>query len=289
MTETIKPRSVVAIRDEIQRWCMNYGDGMLRWDSAHIVDAELIWVSPALTELVIDAANTVPDDLHLTDITSPPFVSALVVFSKGLQSIDGVSGKQILVDGILWGPIHLQGQHGIHLAISSYGTHVPEFKGSWVYLGRSDWMLHQTVGDVEENLGFAAPTNPVPSNNEALAASMIEDRRLIVALWQVMNMKHVVEHRTWTPMNKSAKRRTGKGSRVQVLDLLQSSHSDAHASEGKEGNFHVRWWVRPHWRWQAYGPGRQKRRLTLVSGHVKGPEDAPFVKKNRVWRMGDSK
>ena len=46
-----------------------------------------------------------------------------------------------------------------------------------------------------------------------------------------------------------------------------------------------RWVVRGHWRWQACGKGRKDRRLTWISPHVKGPEDAPLIEVEQVAKL----
>ena len=47
-----------------------------------------------------------------------------------------------------------------------------------------------------------------------------------------------------------------------------------------------RWIVRGHWTHQAYGPGRESRRLQYIEPYIKGPEGAPLVatEKVMVWR-----
>ena len=50
-----------------------------------------------------------------------------------------------------------------------------------------------------------------------------------------------------------------------------------------------RWKVRGHWRNQAHGPGRKQRRWTWIDAYTKGPEDAPFIHKNSVYKLGTTK
>lgn len=56
-------------------------------------------------------------------------------------------------------------------------------------------------------------------------------------------------------------------------------HPSAH--EGRE--YHVRWWVKGHWRQQAVGVGRKLRRPVYIAPHIKGPEGAP-LKTERVHK-----
>lgn len=47
-----------------------------------------------------------------------------------------------------------------------------------------------------------------------------------------------------------------------------------------------RWVVRGHWRNQAYGPGGSLRRQKWIPDHIRGPEGAPLLQRERVyvWR-----
>jgi hypothetical protein len=43
--------------------------------------------------------------------------------------------------------------------------------------------------------------------------------------------------------------------------------------------------VRPHWRRQAYGPGRTLCKAILIAQHIKGPVDKPLRLRDavKVW------
>jgi hypothetical protein len=68
-------------------------------------------------------------------------------------------------------------------------------------------------------------------------------------------------------------------STVQVLTLRRRSSRSADAK--RDMDWSHRWWVNGHWRWQWY-PSLQEHRQIWIAGYDKGPEDKPFLSKQRV-------
>jgi hypothetical protein len=50
--------------------------------------------------------------------------------------------------------------------------------------------------------------------------------------------------------------------------------------------YSCQWIVKPHWRQQAYGPGRSLRKAILIAEHIRGPQDKPLRVRDavKVWR-----
>lgn len=71
---------------------------------------------------------------------------------------------------------------------------------------------------------------------------------------------------------------------VNVIDLRRAVRRDQEAVAEAERNYQHRWIVRGHWRQQAYGPGRSERRNIYIAPHVKGPEGAPMIEREKVYR-----
>ena len=75
---------------------------------------------------------------------------------------------------------------------------------------------------------------------------------------------------------------------VTLIDLRAPRHiatpGDDRGRSGRE--YRQRWIVRGHWRQQAYGPKKSKRRATWIPSHIKGPEGAPLKTTEHVyvWR-----
>lgn len=67
-----------------------------------------------------------------------------------------------------------------------------------------------------------------------------------------------------------------KAIRAQVEDVRQAQESGRH--------LYHRFIVRGHWRNQAYGTNRALRRRTYILPYVKGPQDAPFIDREKVYQ-----
>jgi len=150
---------------------------------------------------------------------------------------------------------------------------------SWAPLGRSDWPLDCSVSTF--GLGY------LPGDPAAQEASAQEDRRLLAALWTLLAQEGLATTTTHVVPRQERRRAERAGvsapSNVQVVTLrkLHRTRPEGEPEEHHERYSH-RWTVTGHWRNQPVGPGRSERRLTWVRPHVKGPEDAPLVVKERV-------
>lgn len=149
---------------------------------------------------------------------------------------------------------------------------------AWVPLGRSDWPLDTTVGQ--------PPWDGMPAET---VASMVEDRKVIAALWVLLHQSGIAQTEVHHPPKPTVRRTQRAGlprqlAEVQVVRLRKLDRTD-HAPEGDEHakrEYTHRWLVAGHWRWQPCGPGRAQRRLTYVRPHVKGPEGKPLHVPTRV-------
>lgn len=266
------------------------------WDDDIINDQllQLIWVSPEMVELLVEVADTVPDDLELVE-AQPPCVRGLVLFGQPVQGTDGFSGERVVVSGQMWGPIQIRELNILHegIGISSFNNdpHIIEkvFGANPPYksfsLGRTEWLEDESLNTYAERNNSYYQGGVTPPNPDALAQSAIEDRRLLVALWTLMADEKAAEHSQWVPRGKSSHRK-GPPSPVTVVHLRrEATASGDRIPAGYSSNFSHQWWVKPHIRMQPFGPQRALRRPTLIAGHVKGPKDKPFVRKERVWSL----
>lgn len=74
---------------------------------------------------------------------------------------------------------------------------------------------------------------------------------------------------------------------VTVLDIRRPHRSLPAVSGGDREPIerNHRWEVRGHYRDQPYGPGRSLRRRKWIAEQVRGPEDKPLIRKQRVYRV----
>lgn len=101
------------------------------------------------------------------------------------------------------------------------------------------------------------------------------------------NLVTVVEQRAdegLPPRVKKGMSRAERESLVHVVNLRQQTYRTiGEVREARRGLQH-RFIVRGHWRKQPFGPGRQERKMIYIAPFMKGPVDAPFVQREKVYR-----
>lgn len=277
----------------------------MEWSRRSLEAAQLIHVTGPMCDLLFDAEPTVPHETVLNEI-DPPRPCGLVVFEKPFTGIDsGVHYETTRVDAVLWGAVRLPPREDWLLSWdfvhNGYGflalrwldpknqdddaarqvreeTENVGDHAAWVPLGRSDWV----VGDP---ISRPAHDRIDPAGKQH--ASMMEDRRLMAALWALLRQKRIVETRTVTPDRHTQKRldraRDTTDREVQIVYLRRTEYRHPEGAEGHK--ITVRYPVRAHPRLQPYGPGWSKRKLIMVPGHWRGPLDGPIVHIERVWEL----
>lgn len=71
---------------------------------------------------------------------------------------------------------------------------------------------------------------------------------------------------------------------VVVVDLRRSVAQGMADVAEAEHTYQHRWIVRGHWRNQPHGPGRAERRRVYIAPYVKGPDGAPLLQHEKVYR-----
>ena len=234
------------------------------------------------------------------DVTGPPVGhdAGFAVFARGLTGRDVMSGQELTVSAVLWGPVTLQPDpsrvssswtHGIGVNSYSWLDQIGDVPEEMLVdiphmlcpIGRSDWPF----GD--------KPDSPISLGlPPAAVASMAEDRRLAAALWALPNARGIVEV-TSPALDRAVRRRSerdGIDSSVRVITLRfggenATGESTTPDGTGRDVIWRHRWMVTPHFRAQPYGPGRQQRKQILIGPYMKGPEGAPVLGTDRVWRI----
>lgn len=282
------------------------GRNMVAWYREHLPATQLIYVTEPLTDVVVSAADSVPEDTMLTP-GALPAASGLAVFARPWQGIDaGNPGHTLRVDAVLWGLSVLPPgdtdwsltredefvvpsvsmasfrliEPGQQDWIATQFCNDPERpldRPIWLPLGRTDWPFGTRIDDpYREGL------------TDTAWASMYEDRRFAASLWAVLQQHRLTERVTVLPDRARRRQNERAGyvnDPVQVIHLRRPEYRPVE-TEGTPGrHVSVRFPVRPHWRNQACGPGRLDRRLILVPPHLRGPEDAPMVHTERIWKL----
>jgi len=289
-----------------------HADNSMLWYRTHLEEAQLIHVSAELCEVIFASIDSMPES-RVLEMDDPPVPQGLVVFQTPFIGIDaGNEFEQVRVDAMLWGPVRLPPWDGWPLStlavVPGYGMGafryfdpttqddlVSQFtraealergislenQRGWMSLGRSDWLLGQRI-DATTHCGI----DPEGKAQQ----SMMEDRKLMAALWALVKQKRIVERKIILPSRESARRLDRQGDQtrraVEVVHLRRPEYrprnEDGTLGQRKVG---VRYAVRPFWRNQAWGPGWTKHRLILVPGHLRGPEGAPLQHVERIWEV----
>lgn len=283
----------------IQQAAMRAKDGM-RWSREMLERAQLMHVSAELCDILYASADTIPDDVVLSPDMLPTPIG-FCVFETPFIGIDaGDEHDEVRVDAFMWGPVrfpprddwlsHTVAHDGFGFAAFRYmdpehqddaaASEAIAMRRMWIPLGRADWVVGDRV-DRTPHDGI------IPGSPQDM--SMREDRKLISALWAIVQQKLVVE-RTRIQAPKAARKRLArKGDTadpaVEVVHLRRPEYKGRNEDGGSEHRYGVRWAVRPHWRNQAWGPKMSKRKLILVPPHMKGDPDAPVKNIERVWSV----
>lgn len=283
-------------------------ENALDWSRRTLADAQLYHVSEELCEILFSSEESVPHDTVLrSDMAPSP--AGFVVFSEPFTGIDSdASNDAIRVDAIMWGPVKLPPREinwevedqfvlpGFAIATFRYAERgQPDLEDGelqrlgmsltlpqWLPLGRSDWVLGDAI-DTVPNTGIEAES--------ATHQSMMEDRRLIAALWALIEQRKLVERTTVTAPRPAQKRLDRMGDTtsrdVVVIHLRREAHEFLPVNEdGSTGRkVGVRFYVRPFWRHQRFGRGRAESKLILIAGHWRGPDGAPLKNVERVFEL----
>jgi hypothetical protein len=284
-------------------------ENMMQWNRTTIERAQLIHVSADLSDILFASVETVPGDTVL-DETMPPTPYGLVVFEIPFIGMDsGEVYDACRVDALAWGPCRVPARSDVEArenirpgfsvaafrwidftdddrAIADYrrlhdecGMPLAE-QDRVMPLGRTDWVTGETIDTVVHD-GLTA--------DDKAHLSMVEDRRLIAALWSLIASKRIVETTTVSAPKAARKRLERRGdtsdTTVEVVHLRRREYLPSHDDGGTGRRVGVRFAVRPHWRNQAHGPNHSLRKLILVPPHMKGPDGAPLRHVERVWSV----
>lgn len=274
----------------------------------------LWWVSADMCDVLQAAERSVPDDVVL-DKELVPRSRALVVFERPLSGLDANTGTTMLVNALVWGGVTLKplrnAPGGPAVGLSWYqrldaddGLGPAELERAvrtgailqaspgwidltgdnafarlhgdiWLPVGRADWMV-----------GCPLTHKHHPAFTDTQLASIIEDRRRVAALWLLITQEGLTTQTTDHGSRGERRREQRAGyapSPVVIVDVRRSPRSSSSSGDdAAERRMKVRYLVSGHWRRQAYGPKWSQRRPVWISPHVRGPEDAPLSKVERV-------
>jgi hypothetical protein len=80
-----------------------------------------------------------------------------------------------------------------------------------------------------------------------------------------------------------ARRTRDKRRPPPMVTIMKLRHAKSHGQYSSDGSWLTyRSVTAGHWRWQPYGPGRSQVKHIWINPYIRGPEDAPFHRPERV-------
>lgn len=271
-----------------------------------IESGDCYYVSPAIVDLVQHAASSLPDESRwsvdllpssagfvvlgksLTDEAGRGQVSALgwAKRGKGVDFIWYQDGLRELMPHI--GPIELPIQPEL---VDPRGfTSLPaltmfDSELSWWKEAIPKWKEQFETPITEERPELVALFE---AHRRDYWERQLLDLRFLFAFSLFLNQKILSRGRV--PLDRAARRRTEKQGHpieqlvVVYLRSVRPKH-EQFDDEDKEFEYSHRFMVNGHWRLVPFGPGRLWRRPTWILPFIKGPEDKPFIAKDRVFAV----
>lgn len=290
--------------DEARRSARGIADRM----GAEAQKAYSYFVKEEMVELIEWAA----DGLDGTDAfraDEVPTANGFVYFEKPIRMRD-VRGANMLVNAVLWftatfsyvdsapvrgfGIVFFNDQRltpddiAKDLLAGPLGEQVAR-DGRWGMIGMQGLVDGTRVGPREQD-----PTGYLDFNGEEYEnpQPFTNFIRIMHAYWMILNqtVADVYEAETPRAFAKRA-RRANIPDRVTVVALRRS---ESHPHGDGDVDWHHRWLVRGHWRWQHVSehhplaepdPDGGFRARVWVRPHVKGPEDKPLHLTDKVYAL----
>lgn len=266
-----------------------------RDSAAALDDVRLSWLDKPVCELIEATVATLPE---WTPAECIPHDRGLVGLSQPIDQLTGYSLDSPLapypVSAISW---------------NNTGTDVT-IRGWIVYEALpKPWQVRKSrVYQFEEALMATLPVNqPAAGGTEQAniprwtrehghpASGVAPQLTAVVgAIWLLMAQPKVLEEAAPAVVN--VKRRNTVTRRVErqpvrvsVRTLTGTTPQRSRSSSTGQGRkATTRWWVRGHWRQQAYGQGRKLRKPVYIAPHTAGAADTPVDTRPQVqvWKTG---
>lgn len=235
--------------------------------------APVTWLDKDVCELITDTFDRVPEWSAEGTAPSP---HGLILFAKPLMT---VSAPQVLetgksdmatVDGFLW---DTRGTEITVWAINNdahYGMTTLDFPLFTIFDSTSP--------------GGAGAVG-VGTGKEALETDTDKLLSLVGATWLLLTQPRVMDEAPPAVVTVKRKpvgavKREKKEVRVSVRTLAGNARTARRAGEPRKAT--SRWWVRGHWRQQAWGKGRKLRRPVYIAAHLAGNPDSEVDQRPQV-------
>lgn len=254
-------------------------------DALH--EAPLTWIERDFCEMIRGTMGTVPQwSLEQAMPTRSGLVAfAVPLFSAAWNADTNNQRYQVPIDAIMW---QCTGDMVNIRALSRLGeareTLSPLREGiPWDEVFASTTHIQTLLGkETETEIVVAEGFSGDAAGSEQLIGAL-------GAMWLLMAQPTVVEEAN--PVQMRVKRSgvsPGQSPKATVQVNVRSLVRKRRAGHGggRRGKATTRWWVRGHWRQQAWGKDRKLRKPVFIEPHTAGARDAEVVEKPNVtvWK-----
>jgi hypothetical protein len=276
--------------------------------------ATLSWMSADVCELIRESAQSVPEWSPTAAIPHPCGVIAFEDYIMACPEDAGEGAAPVSVDALGWilddGVVH----------VTALSRRKVRAENLWKTSSSSSfiWLLSDTSQENSRratsmrcSIFTSTPDRPQGGNTpvavesrvsdgygeadrEAYASAAEELLRILGATWLLMGQPRVVEEDVPAEVTVRTADRTGAGPAVRKKQRVRVSvrrlTQQARASHGAgRRSATSRWWVRGHWRQQAWGEGRKLRKPVYIEPHTAGAKDADDPTEDtrpsvQIWR-----
>ncbi len=272
---------------------------LLQDEHQRLSKAKMFYFTEDIAQLVQHAARSVTDQWEI-EPEELPALTGFALFPTPLATYTRTDGMDVPIVAFSWGPTDLIDDPSAGVWITFWSAtdfaavekELRRNKFSAAEAARYARRLHaELTWDNEIYLPFGHTEAPVLADPSAgpriiephvvvTAKTTASWLPVVIAAWLFCKPNSFTvaedEHLPRT-MRCRAERAGLEASPVRVVSVSRvSQRSTARPAEPSGRTVGVRFPVGPFVRRQAYGPGRQLRRRTLVAGHWRGPADAPI-------------
>lgn len=256
----------------------------------------LTWFDSDMCDIVNELSKTVPDWSPAACLISP---SGMIAFEKPFVTAPYQSEDSGTIDLPISAIVWEKNENSLRVTGWISSGDIPNGSRSAIQrLARPgiEEVLGVTIG-IESVVDGAtkvfAQDDTVNSRAHKNAANAINS--IIGASWLLMSQPRMVEESDSVVAH--VKRRAigsaKKGKvpvRVSVTSLVARRYGgDGSATSDGRRHATTRWWVRGHWRQQAWGKERKLRKPVWIAAHTAGAQDAELDERPQVqvWRTGE--
>ena len=290
----------IATAKRIQRLITRFADTapIIRAEAQALRTAELYWVARDMVDVVLDAAQSLPE---WTPAAALPAPTGMLCWAKSAGTVPSGTLKPDAVEAGLNNPAYIA--QGLTPDVATI-IDIP-WDGVW-WWSRPDGLLQLVPFSREDQnaevLRLADTTSPVwgaqtimvkpdiPRTEEVHNTESAHPFVSVVgAAWLLMAQANVAETRTiGSPRppepqpadieddHQPAQRPPREPSTVTIVDLrARGTTSEPGGEPGRTYNH--RFPVTGHWRQQAWGPNHSWRKPKYIGDYIKGPKGAPLI------------